>query len=152
MSDKLKAKVKVVNKAHAAANELYVKLAPIFAKFVGQQIVKADGKLLAKVEKLLPTLPFGNSLSVIHKSSTYSLLYEIQAVEPLPPYCVYHTAAVYIGEIQGCVLTKICDAPNFRADYTEAEITGKRLKYDAARSAMEAAQGELWPFDVRSDD
>jgi hypothetical protein len=145
MSNKLQAKVKAVNRANQAATELYAKLAPIFAPLVGKKIINKEGRLLAKVWKLMPDI-FQN-WSVYHPASDYSLVFVVKTMESLPDgLCIYHETSVYVGELREGVLTKLCDAPNLQATYTEREIIAKRLKYEEAKKAMDEAQNDLYPF------
>lgn len=146
----LAAKVAAVNAANEAANELRPVLLATFAPFMGQKILKTDGTLLEKVRKIVPELPGTVALSVYRHSTSYSLVYYVKTCHGYGEHsCVYHEAAVYVGELDGATLKPLPPVnpqPNFRTDYTEAEIFDLRQKCKAAKEAARAAESALFPF------
>jgi hypothetical protein len=143
----LAAKVKATNKANAYAMEIYDKLAAVFAPLVGQKIEKADGSLLAKVQKLLPEFISGVPMHVYRYNSNYSLMYVVKTCESIPPHtCTYYEASCYVGEMRDGVLTKLCNRPQLRTDYTVDEIKAARKAYAEAQKLADDAKGKLHPF------
>ena len=145
--NRLSPKVKAVNVANAYGIELYDKLAAVFTPLVGCKIEKADGTLLAKVAKLMPSLPHGVGLSVYRYTSNYSLMYVVKTCES-DGYngCMYHETSVYIGEMRDGVLVKLCNKPELRTDYTVAEVEANRKAYEVAKEAASQAESKLHPF------
>ncbi len=147
MNARLEAKVKAINDANAYAPELYAKLIPIFAPYVGQKIIKADGSLIAKIEKQIPELaPF-----TYRSRSNYSLGYVAKtcAMEPGGNGCAYHETYVSIGELRDGMLSSLAPAPTgLRTDYTVEEVETKRKAVEKADKALDDAKGELYPFDI----
>jgi hypothetical protein len=143
----LVAKVKATNKANAYAMEIYDKLAAVFAPLVGQKIEKADGGLMAKYAKLLPEFISGVPMHVYRYNSNYSLMYVVKTCESIPPHgCTYYEASCYVGEMRDGVLTKLCNRPQLRTDYTVAEVKANREAYKAAQAIADDAKGKLHPF------
>ncbi len=150
---KLSAKVDAVVRANHRANQLWNLLMPTFSAFVGKQITKNDGSLLARVEKLLPTLPRTADCRVWHRSSQYSLCWEVQASAPIGDptgfhTVVYHEAACPIGKIENGILTELYPPMNYRTDYSPEEILEKRADHERAQQALYAAECALRPFGV----
>jgi len=152
--EKLIAKIGAVNRANAEATRLHQIFHDIFAPFVGQKILKADGTLLAKVAALVPEFAFGNTLQVrtlqphvYRDSSNYSLIYTVKACETMPPHsCAYHDTAMYIGVFAGAMLEKLSPVQTYRSDYVVEEIEGKRQAYESAKRVAEELRSALYPF------
>lgn len=146
--EKLTAKVAAVNRANEYAARLYAALADNFAPLVGQKIIKADGTLLAKYEKLLPVLACSPDLHVYRHSSDYSLAWTVKTCEFMPPHsCMYHEVTVYVGDLRGATLEKMTVHPfTGRTDYSVEEITGKRLAAESAKKVADELRSDLYPF------
>lgn len=152
----LEAKVAAVNAANKAANELYDSLVEVFRPLVGQKILKADGSLMAKVQKLMPSLPdtrSGSSILYAYRhASAYSLAWTVKACESSEgkyedcQYANYHETTVYVGKITGDVLTDIEPPPNFPTQYDARTVTLARENYHKAKAAADAAYSKLHPF------
>lgn len=147
-NERLKAMVKAVNRANAAATALYETLEKAFTPLVGKPVTKQDGSLLAKVEKTLPAMPDGGNVMVYRMSSSYSLAWVVKTWEEVKGagHVVYHETPVYVGSLRGATLTEISKPIVHRDDYTAEEVEGKRMKYREAEEAMRQARSELYPF------
>ena len=144
----LKARVKARNAAHQYGNKIYAELVEIFCPLLGQKILKADGQLLAKIDKLLPDFPGEPAIHVYRHSSDYTLTWCVKVCEMIEgeDSCVYEEATVYVGDLGGDTLKGIFDPPDFRDDYTVEEIQEKRRIFEAKRKAFENARSDLYPF------
>lgn len=151
MSNAAVAKVNAVNRANKYANYIYPLLREVFAPLVGQQVVKVNGDLLAKFEKLvsLHTPKNSGGLQVYRHRSDYSLAWVVKTCEMIQGThsCVYHEVVVYIGNLRGQILTELCTPFQGRTDYTVSEVEENRKAYEAAKKAANEAQSKLWPFD-----
>ncbi len=146
-ANKLEAKVKAINKAHAIAKEWFDKVAPIFVPFLNQKIIKADGYLLAKVEKLLPEQPNTFNLNIHKYITDYSVGFTIKTSEQVSDYgCLYYETTVYIGNLKNGVLTTLSTYEALRTNYTAAEILEKRQLYETALKISNDAKSNLHPF------
>jgi len=151
MDKRLEAQVKAQNRAAARALELYDELAAIFRPLVGKQVCKAHG-LLAKVTALLPKLENTPALVIYQYSSTwplrnYSLVWVVKACEQAgDDVCEYREVSVYVGDLRGLVLEKICDRPNLRHDHSLAEVKAIREEVKAAQKTLDEAESKLFPF------
>ena len=143
---KLEAHVKAVNRVHKYTKELFATLRPIFEQLVGQKITKADGSLLAKVEKLLPKLGTDDVMVWRSTSSNYSLVYYAKTCVSCDGHGIYYEDSVYIGEMSDGVLIKLYDNYDVRDDFTADEIEQKREAYFKARELADDAKSALHPF------
>jgi hypothetical protein len=146
MNERLAAKVKATNNAHRYAMELHNKLAPIFADLVGHKLTKQDGSLMAKFEKLLPEFPCTSALHVYRGRSDYSLYWMVKTCEVVNGTATYYEIGCYVGELRDGVLTKICNRPELRTDYTVEEVEANRKAYEEAAKVADEAKGKLYPF------
>lgn len=151
----LAARVIAVNIANNYANSLFDKLSPIFKPFVGQKIIKIDGSLLEKVQKLIPQdlgqkFLSGSSIQVYRDSSQFSIRYTVKSCVNIEGgcSCVYYETSVYIGEFDGQNLKSIHDNPDTqrRIDFTAEEITAKREEYKRLKKLADDAMSALQPF------
>lgn len=147
-AEKLACKVAAINRANAYGKEIYKTLTAIFEPLVGEKILKADGSLLAKYAALVPKFEYSHALHVYRHTSDYSLAWVVKTCEPLPPHsCMYHESVVYIGDLRGHTLEKLCIHPfDSRSDYTVEEITQKRVDFENAKKALDNARSALYPF------
>lgn len=142
----LRCRVAAVNRGNAYAQELYDRMTTVFTPFVGQQILKKEGGLMAKVEKALGQLPHGGGLMVYRYNSQYSLVYVVKTDVCEDGHAYYAETSVYIGELENGKLTKMTPYSERRSDYTVDEITRLRKVYEEAKKAAEDAKGALHPF------
>ena len=146
---RLEAQVKAQNRVAARALELYDELAAIFRPLVGKQVCKANDPwaLLAKVKALLPKLENTPALMIYQYSSNYSLVWVVKACEQAgDDVCEYREVSVYVGELRGLVLEKICDRPNLRHDHSVAEVKAIREEVKAAQKTLDEVKSKLYPF------
>ncbi len=153
----LETRVRAANAANAYANDLWQKLTEIFRPFVGKQITAKSGQLLSKVEKLLPEFPCTPDLHVYRHVTNYSLAWTVKACEVAKDVVMGHggianywETTVYIGDLQGTVLSKLCesyqDKPIWRTDYTVEEVLANREAAKAAKKAYDDAKNNCYPF------
>lgn len=145
--EKLTAKVAAVNRANEYAAKLSSILHESFAPLVGQQILKVNGSLLAKYADLLPKQNT-HDLLVYRLSSPYSLAWVVKTCESMAESCVYHQTTVYVGNLDGKVLSNLVEFEDRRSDYTVDEILEKVSAHDAAKRLVDNLRGELYPFDT----
>lgn len=144
---KLAARVQGVNQSNAIAMEWQKKLIEIFKPFVGQKILKADGYLLDKINKLMPKFPEGN-VTIWRPGSNYSLYWTVKVSISVENYgVIYSERPFYVGKIKGNVLESIeTDLLDLKIDHTSAEIAQKRTEYFAAKKKAEDLLSGLYPF------
>lgn len=146
MNAQLKAKVRAVNRANEYAAKLYQEMVAIFRPLVGQKIAKKDGTLLARIEKLLPDLPFRQGSIRVTKHGV-GLAWDVQTCESYDDTsCLYHQVCVYVGRTRDGVLTEIVPANERRSDFTAEEVEEKREIFRQAEQAMRDARSALDPF------
>ena len=144
---KLSAKIIARNRANAAAISFYDAAAPIVARFLGQKIYKADGSLIAKLEKLLPKLAPGS----YRFDSRYSLSFVMKEYENVKDAgycnCIYQETYVHLGDVTNGILNKLYPRPDkLRSDYTFVEIAARRADAEAKEEAFREADSKLYPF------
>ena len=149
--DKINAKVQAVNLANKTANQLHATLVQILTPFIGQQIIKADGKLRANITKLLPKFPNDTKILVYQGNSEYNLYWIAKACQGIGDTsgnhtCLYHETSVYVANITTGVLVSLHDAPNFREDYTVDEVIAAKLNVDEAQRSLDKAKAVLNQF------
>ncbi len=145
----LTARVEAVNAANRTAIELHPHFVEIFRPFVGQKILKADGNLLQKVQAVLPNLIHKKPINrVIRGPSSYSLNWTVTAsvTGETSGHSIYSDATFYVGELSNGVLTKLCDPPELRTDYTVERITELRENYKEAQRLATIAKVALGIF------
>lgn len=146
----LDAKVAAVNNANRYVIEIYPKLREIFKPFVGQRVVKADGYLFAKIDKLLPKFPSGNGLHVYLRHSGYSIAWAVKTYENYTKnggdYAIYHEATVYVGDMRDGVLLDLYGEPDLFTSYSAAVVEARREAYRKAKAAASDALSALHPF------
>lgn len=144
----LEAQVKAVNEANAYAEKLSKTMRDAFAKFVGQKIFTVNGKLMKKCTVVLPCHASNININVYFHHSAYSLTWCVKTCEQVvgTEGCLYHSVTVYVGDIDNCVLTELCEPFTGRSDYTVGEILRKREVYFAAEKVYCDARSDLFPF------
>lgn len=132
MSD-LHARVTAANRVFKRANELHAVLTEIFRPYVGKQVLKADGSLLAKIREQIPNLD-SDKVSVVRDSNSYSLRWECKSSENVAceTYCRYFRASFTVGHFgsrhdgTAHTLTELVGPPQYREDWTAEEIVAAR--------------------------
>lgn len=145
---RLNARIVATNRVHAYALNIYPALSEYFTPFVGCKILKADGYLLAKVTKDMPTLENNHRIQCfIYSDAKYSLKWLVRSSESDGDGIAHYGEIVlYIADMQDGVLTKICPKPDYRCDYTVEEFEAKRAAYKIAKEAADKARSALFPF------
>lgn len=148
--EKLKAKVRAVNRANREANRLYTALTEALTPFVGCKIIRADGELMKEVAKNFPDFGTKNDfdLMVYKNRSEYSLSFTVKAGESIDgtSKCLYHETTVYIGSLSNGVLINLSSAEQYREDYNFEDVKAKRRVYDLAKKTLDAALSAIGPF------
>lgn len=150
----LHAKVKAVNKANKRANELFAELTAIFAPLVGQQLKKASGDLLAKVEKLLPKMENTVGLMIYRLDSRYTLGWVVKVCEQVDERtCLYHETTCRVGEVSDGVLKQVYGLGDpskveneLRTDFTFEEVNQMQQDVKLAKRNYETLKEGLYPF------
>lgn len=149
--------IRAQNNAHRIANEAAPKIAEALQQFQGAQIVKQDGELLAKVAKTLPDLrpynyPATHNARAFVKVSGACLWLQVCGIDQFSQthgeIAVYRDAAVYLGNIDGAILTKIATPEPLREDYNADEIEAARRAVEEAEEALRTARRNLAPFSL----
>lgn len=150
--DELSAKVEAVNLANKTANEIYPILRKVFEPFMGQNITKNDGTLLARIVKLIPELPDSRAVTVYgkHSKHSYSVSFTVKTCVSYGEHsCTYYEIGVYICDVTNGVVTRFYDVDERKTDYTVEDILAKREAARAAKKAYEDARSACFPFDER---
>lgn len=147
--NKLTAKIEAVNTANACANKLYDALSAFFIPLIGEKILKADGNLLERYNKI--PIPSWETLSigVRNLSSKYTLMWGIHANSPVPH--ASFTTYIHLGEIQDGKLVKINPKPKLVSDYTVGEVLNRMEVLRLAQRMVVQAKDNLLPFDEELD-
>jgi hypothetical protein len=149
--DQLVALVSAVNRAHSEAGRLYSVMAAALKPMIGQVILKADGTLMAKVQKMLPELPYTRDVMTCLRTSNYNLWLTVKTCEGIgdtsgPHTCLYHETSVYLANLRDRTLLSLMAHDECRTDYTVEEVMSLRQKCAEAKKAYEAARSACYPF------
>ena len=144
----LDARVEARNLANSEAHKLSAVLAEAFGPLVGTAVTKNDGGILHKHMHRLPDFAYSRGLSYYRHSSNYSLAWVVKVCVSIGGQegCVYEEAVVYVGKMDGNVLTHLEEPFEGRTDFTAEEILEKRVALEAARDALDDARSALCPF------
>ena len=144
----LEARVRGVNRANAFANELYPKLVALFTPLIGQKILKADGTLLAKIQKQVDDLGVlgRHEPHVYRYNSPYSLVYTVKTCEDCNGHAYYYETSVYVAHLDNGVLTGLYDQDLRQTNYSADKVIAAREAYEKAKKAADEAQSALHPF------
>ncbi len=150
---RLETRVRGVNRANAYANEIAPKLRDLFAPYVGQKVFKADGTLLAKIQKQVDALQLtdgmrnGGNGYVYRLSSNYSVVFVVKTYESDGEnHGYYHETSIYVAHVRDGVAYELYDWTTAKTDYNAAYIAVARERYEAAKKAADDARSELHPF------
>lgn len=148
MNARLTARVKARNLANKMANELSRKYAEAFAPFIGKQIDKVDGDFLEKVKKIVPADPNVPGVSTYRNKTRYDLVFYVKVCVNVEGEgtCVYEEQSMYIGKLDGQVLTALTPRPDRPTDYSVEKVLALRKAYEAAKNAASEAESALFPF------
>lgn len=152
MTMNLEAKVKATNGANKYAAEFYDKLARHFSHYVGQTVLKADGKTLMKrVADSLPELPNTRDLMVTADLNESALSFKVRVrIQTDDWHSEYSEQSIYVGAIRDGALVNIAPprAQNGwnRTDWTVEEIERLRRERTEARQKVQDINDKLGPF------
>ena len=147
-------KVRAVNEANRCGNKIYVALAPIFKNFVGSKVLKADGTLVSKVDKLIPNLRTSvlgdNLLNCYHMQGTLcwrvTSCYRVEGEDCV----IYRDTVIHIGSLdpRSRILEEILPAPNLPEDYSAPVIRELRRQLITKEERVWQLRRRLSPFEV----
>ena len=146
--DEIEANVKAYNRVAEVAQYLQTELKAIFAEYVGQKVIKADGSLLASIQKKLSNLSKIQKVTIYQYRSHYSLVWVVKTSEPRPwlgCICLYREISVYVGDLTDGVLTRLCDNMAIKT-WTVEEVKEKLSARNEAQRALNDANSALGPF------
>jgi hypothetical protein len=144
----LKARVKARNKVNAHAIAFYTMMAAVFKPLIGEKVEKADGSLLAKIDKILPPFPEEEGLRFWRHHAPYSIAWGLDIREPVQDAEVwtYEKEIVYIARVDNQILTSMESPFTARTDYKASEIERLRKAYEKAKNDADKARSALFPF------
>lgn len=146
--DEIEANVKAYNRVATFAQALQTELKAIFAEYVGQKVIKADGSLLANIQKKLSNMNDILKVTIYQYRSHYSLVWVVKTSEPLANgsfCCIYREISVYVGDLTDGVLTRLCDNMAIKT-WTVEEVKEKLSARNEAQRALDDANSALGPF------
>jgi len=158
ISSGLDAKVEAVNLANSEALWLQRTLKPVFANYLGKQVVKKDGGLLAKVASdvaMWTDGPHDRRVWFFPSVSRYSVSYTVKSCVSFGDHSYYHEVPVYIGHLghngegigaQRTHLEKLADDLELRTDWTAEEVERNRRECREAEEAYRVAQHKCVAF------
>lgn len=170
----LEAKIAGRNALNDWALRLATQPIEVLKAFVGHKVINTTGLLTARIEKALvasaplPDWTAGDKeqyaryyplLQALYRSSDYSVYLWLRTCTnyhsrgtPDPSggcVCTYDECNVHLGDISGCILTKLADLPSpevYRTDYTVAQIAAARDNLRKAKAAVSQAESALCGF------
>jgi hypothetical protein len=144
--NEIEANVKAYNWVATFAQALQTELKAIFTEYVGQQVIKVDGSLLANIQKKLSNLNNIPKVTIYQYRSRYTLVWNVKTSEPLANgSCIYREISVYVGDLTDGVLTRLYDNESIKT-WTVEEVKGKLSARNEARRALDDANCALGPF------
>lgn len=141
----LRAKVEAVNAANKYATELKTHLDQFFGPLVGQKVYKNDGGLLDDYKNIVPS-PSDRSLYASRILNEKALGWYVHANVEADKEKAYHCVYVYVGKIEGQVLTELYPVENLRYDYDFYEVSKKFNVMEGLLNYIEEIKSELREF------
>ncbi len=147
---RIAAQVEARNLANQAVNDVYARLADFFRPFIGKQVTKKDGSLLAKIEKMLPVLDIPSRVSVYLNRSDYSLCWTCKACVSIQDDhgCVYDEQTSYVGKLSEGVLTEIQEVEARETDWTTEKLGERIANVERLRNEYQQAKYDLCGFNL----
>jgi hypothetical protein len=151
----LTARVKARNLVNKMANELSRKYAEALLPFVGKKIDKADGSLMESVKKAMPadpeierTAPDYATVSTFRNKMRHDLVFYVKVSINVEggQTCVYDEQSMYVGKMDGQVLTRITEQEDRPTDYSVEKVLELREVYKQAKAVADTAFSALHPF------
>lgn len=157
---KLEIRVRGENTASRIANEIFPVLAEFFSEYVGESIRKQSGGLFKKIEDKLKEIesqfPSDPILQMIVRNGLeYSVSYLVKCCETYTEEgrecgeAIYSEKVVYVADLQGGVVSRIYDPPEFRTNHSVDTVIKARKKFKEAEKAFNEARSALFPFGER---
>jgi hypothetical protein len=148
--EKLKAENEALNKASQMAMVIHKALLGVFQPLVGKQVLKVDGQLLSKYEKILPEMNYqSEGIRIWRVNSTYSLRWCVNCCVSRGEGCVYRDVGVYVGGLSAGILTKVENDLQLKTDYSYDEIFANIIKYKQLQQQADDAKSKIGPFDEK---
>jgi len=145
---KLEARIEARNTVNRLAMEVYDALLPVVAPYVGKKIKNADGSLVAKLKNEVDNVwaPFRAKNQVYQGSFGYSLSFVAKVCIQSDGRAYYDEMSVYLGELDGAILSKVCEPYQRKTDYKAEDIALAREEVSRARKVLQAAEIGLQGF------
>ncbi len=147
----LVAQIKARNRAGEIANKLFPQFVAIFKPLVGQKVCKVGGPFLKKIADQLPSRDYPDTDPTVmyyRNNSEFTVSFTIKTCASNGDGgCAYEEVTVYVADLSnGVVADKEYDPPDYRTDYTAAEINRLRTVYKEKREEADKAFSDLHPF------
>jgi hypothetical protein len=149
---RLEARVAAQNAVNKLAEGLRPGIVAALAPFVGCQVYKADGAMLAKVRGALLVLPNVPDASGYYECSPYGIRVHLKTHACTADrfgdgqIAHYAEATLYVAEVRDRVMVKIEDTPTPRPVYTVAAIMELRTQLKAAKAVVSELESQLRDF------
>ena len=150
-SPRLIAKVAAKNKCHTLANALTVELMDALKPFVGKKVIKTDSSLLESMLKI--TTPICEKYRqlgarVWRHSSSYSVAFGVSANAIIEGKGSTENAecVIYIGKIDGQIMTALENACVRPTDYSAEKIHNARIELAKAKAVVNRIENDLCGF------
>lgn len=146
----LEAKVAAVNMACKEANKWQETIIEFFSAYIGQKVTKADNTFTAKIEKVLPTLPYTNTFRVLLYAKSNNIWLQVSAsFVTSEGHGQRHECSMVIGDIRDNVLTGLREHYTYQHDYSVEWIAQQRKIVEEARKVYENEKAKLGYFNER---
>ncbi len=141
----IKAKITAVNMANAATIRLSQILNVLFSNYIGKQVVRKDGTLLASIK--LPELDTAD-ISVVQMKSENRLAWYVKASVPDERgNTVYHITTLFLGLItRDGKLEMLLPLRELRCDYSVENVKQMLLERELAKKAVDEISSKLGEF------
>ncbi len=148
---KLESKVAVKNRSNKLAMELYDKLAPIFAPYVGKKIEIANGGLIAKLKnEIQPAIEdffrLNHPCQVYQDQSRYCIRYVVRVWDSSSGSTFYGETSVNICNTDGGEMKEIYGSVLMVTDFKAEDIQKARDDVRKAREVLQSAESRLCYF------
>ena len=126
------------------ANIIAPKLIEHFRPYLGSEVIKNDDYVR---KAMLPHIPdFGDNVQIWQNPGPYSLIYYVKVCITENGYSEYADDYIYVGFLQGKVLSELANFERRKADYTIEGVIELRNKLNEAERAYNDAKTALSPF------
>lgn len=149
MIDRLASKVEAVNRCHKLANEFAADLRKALTPWLGKQIIKADGQLMARFKPAVDVLcVYRPDLQIVRSHWGVSCIdFDIKVSYATgADSCAYYTVAARVANARDCMLIDFRPEVLLKTDYKVEDIRAIKAEIEAARTLLHAAESKLSPF------